>query len=58
MDGKKIKEKMSDHDILIRLDERIILLSKQFSNHLLHHWAIVIPLCLAVVGLIIRLLTK
>ncbi len=54
---EKDKNTMSDHDRLIRVDERIVLLSKQFSNHLLHHWAIVLPLCLAVVGLIIRLLT-
>lgn len=29
---------MTDHDLLIRIDERTEDLEKQFSNHLQHHF--------------------
>ena len=35
-----------DHDLLVRIDERVTKLDKSMSNHLQHHWA----LTLAVAG--------
>lgn len=44
--------------LLIRLEERVCNLTKQFSNHLRHHWMIAIPVVVMVLGLIAALLTK
>lgn len=45
-------------ELLIRIDERIETLAKQFSNHIKHHWAVTIPIIVIALGLIIALLTK
>ena len=58
MNGKKIKEEMSDHDRLIRMDERLSNLCTHFANHILHHWAISMSLLVIIAGLIITLLIK
>lgn len=49
---------MNDHDLLMRIDERVYSLTKHFSNHIKHHWMMSIPLVMAVVGLVIALLRK
>ena len=33
-------KQMSDHDLLIRIDERVEKLTRCMRNHLRHHWAI------------------
>ena len=33
---------MTDHDLLVRMDEKLDGLSKQFSNHIRHHYRITI----------------
>jgi len=45
-----------DRELLIRLDERVCNLTKHFTNHIRHHWMISIPLALAALGLVIKLL--
>lgn len=37
-DGQQ--KQTSDHDLLIRIDERVAKLDKCMGNHLRHHWAI------------------
>ena len=49
---------MTDHDLLMRIDERVCTLTKHFSNHIKHHWAVAIPLLMIIVGLVIALLSK
>lgn len=49
---------MTDHDLLVRMDEKLDELSKQFSNHIKHHWMISIPVIMIALGLLIALLTK
>ena len=49
---------MNDHDLLMRIDERVCGLTKHFSNHIKHHWMMTIPLVMAVIGLVIALLRK
>ena len=49
---------MNDHDLLVRMDEKLSGLSKQFSNHIRHHWAVTIPVIMIALGLLIALLTK
>ena len=49
---------MNDHDLLVRMDEKLTGLQKQFSNHIIHHWAVTIPVLLIALGLLIALLTK
>lgn len=49
---------MNDHDLLMRIDERLCGLSKHFSNHIKHHWMVTIPLLVIIVGLVITLLAK
>ena len=34
--------KTTDHDLLIRIDERVLKLDTCMSNHLKHHWAVTI----------------
>ena len=31
---------MSDHDLLIRIDERVLKMDRCITNHLRHHWAV------------------
>jgi len=33
-------EHMSDHDLLIRIDERVSKLDRCMTNHLRHHWVV------------------
>ena len=33
-------EHMSDHDLLIRIDERVNKLDRCMTNHLRHHWVV------------------
>jgi len=36
------KRELTDHDLLIRIDERVRKLDRCMTNHLRHHWAIMI----------------
>ena len=49
---------MTDHDLLIRIDERTETMSKQFSNHVRYHWVVSIPVLLMVLGLLAAVLTE
>jgi hypothetical protein len=49
---------MNDHDLLVRMDEKLDGLSKQFSNHIRHHWVVTIPVIMLALGLLIALLAK
>lgn len=53
---------MTDHDLLICIDAKLRELKLQFSNHILHHWWVTIPLIGITIGsitsLIIALLTR
>lgn len=50
--------------LLIRVDERVCLIlkellpavSKRISRHSKYHWAVGIPICLVLLGLLIKLL--
>lgn len=49
---------MNDHDLLVEINVKLDELSKQFSNHIRHHWLVTIPVITIALGLIIALLTK
>jgi len=49
---------MNDHDLLVRIDEKLAGLQKQFSNHIRHHWLVTIPVLVIALGLLVALLTK
>lgn len=49
---------MNDHDLLQRIDERVWTLTKHFSNHIKHHWAVTLPLLGIIAALVIALLVK
>ena len=49
---------MDDHDLLVRIDERLLNLQTHFTNHIRHHWLLTVPLIMTVIGLVIALLTK
>ena len=49
---------MDDHDLLVRIDERLLSLQTHFTNHIRHHWLLTVPLIMTVIGLVIALLTK
>ncbi len=49
---------MDDHDLLVRIDERLLSLQTHFTNHIRHHWLLTVPLIMTVVGLVIALLAK
>jgi hypothetical protein len=34
----------TDHDLLIRIDERVQKLDRCVANHLAHHWAVTLAL--------------
>jgi len=53
---KKSKE-LSDHDLLIELNEKVGGLSKHFANHLAHHWAVTLILLTSLLGLVATVLT-
>jgi len=33
---------LTDHDLLTRIDERVLKLDRCMTNHLAHHWALTI----------------
>jgi len=35
---------VSDHDLLIKLNEKIIHIETMMKNHLAHHWAVTVAL--------------
>ncbi len=41
-------DKPTDHDLLIRIDERVEKLDRCMTNHLAHHWACNLALLAAV----------
>ena len=49
---------MTDHDLLLRIDERLSSQEKHFTNHIRHHWAVTIPALAIAIGLLIALLNK
>jgi len=48
----------SDHDLLVCIEVKLKGLEKQFNNHIVHHWAVTIPVLVIALGLLIALLTK
>lgn len=40
----------NDHDLLVRIDERVKKLDTCMSNHLKHHWAVTLMVAAAAVG--------
>jgi len=45
-------------ELLIRIDERVCVLIKHFTNHIKHHWMVTIPIIVAILGLITVLIIK
>ena len=48
----------SDHDLLIRIDERVTKLDRCMTNHLRHHWAVTVLALGAVVSVVLSLLIQ
>jgi len=48
----------SDHDLLIRIDERVRKLDRCLTNHLRHHWAVTLLALGAVVSALVSLLIQ
>jgi len=48
---------MTDHDLLVRIDERVQKIDKCLTGHIKHHWMISIPVGLALLGLLVKLLS-
>jgi uncharacterized membrane protein len=44
----------TDHDLLIRIDERVAKLDRCMTNHLAHHWAV----SMAVLGAVLTALAS
>ena len=40
----------TDHDLLVRIDERVAKLDRCMTNHLAHHWAVTVTLVGAVLA--------
>ena len=59
--SERSQQSPSDHDLLIRIDERVKKLDRCMSNHLKHHWvmttAVLVAFLTALGGLLVRLLT-
>lgn len=47
----------SDHDLLIRIDERTTKMDQRLANHLAHHWAITLGAIVAFLGAVGALIT-
>ena len=47
---------MIDHDLLIRMDEKLDGLKHGFDNHLRHHWGVSIVLLTITLGAIVSLI--
>jgi hypothetical protein len=45
---------LSDHDLLIRIDERVHKLDRCMTNHLAHHWSVSV----AVLGAVLTALAS
>ena len=41
---------LSDHDLLIRIDERVQKLDRCMTNHLRHHWMVTVAALTAAAG--------
>ena len=41
---------LSDHDLLIRIDERVQKLDRCMTNHLRHHWMVTVAALPAAAG--------
>lgn len=39
---------MNDHDLLVRIDERVLGLENDMRNHLRHHWVVSVSVLVAV----------
>jgi hypothetical protein len=48
----------NDHDLLIRIDERVEKLDRCMTNHLRHHWAVTMLALGAVVSAVLSLLIQ
>jgi len=48
----------SDHDRLIRIEGKIDVLGKQFSNHLKHHWQVTLTFGAVALAAILALIFK
>jgi len=46
----------NDHDLLIRIDERVEKLDRCMTNHLRHHWAVTMTALAAALGAVLSLL--
>jgi hypothetical protein len=45
----------TDHDLLVRIDERVQKIDKCLSNHLSHHWALTLAIATALVGAVVTI---
>ena len=56
------RNNMTDHDLLTRIDERVLKLDKCMTNHLAHHWAVTVAsigaVLTALAALLIALVTR
>ena len=48
----------SDHDLLIRIDERVQKLDRCMTNHLKHHWVVTVAALTAFVGAVVTLVVS
>jgi hypothetical protein len=46
---------ISDHDLLVRIDERVKRIDRCLSNHLAHHWALTLVIATALVGAVVTM---
>lgn len=46
----------SDHDLLVRIDERVKKLDRCMTNHLAHHWALTLAIGTAAIGAFVSLI--
>ena len=49
---------VTDHDLLIRIDERVDKIGHDLSNHLKHHWVLTISLTGALLSTLAALLVS
>ena len=47
---------MTDHELLVRIDERVNKIDRCLSNHLAHHWALTLAVGTALVGAVVTIL--
>lgn len=46
----------NDHDLLIRIDEKVTGLTTSFENHLKHHWMVTVAAVTAVLAAVASLI--